>query len=524
MVRVFFVDDEISIRKGLEKIISWEEYGVEVVGEAANGEEALLKLIQIRTDIIITDVKMPIMNGLEMVKKIKSIYKNIKIIIISGYDDFEYVKEALMYGVESYLTKPINEEELSNTIINCVEKIESEKKLAIKQRQDAEVIRNNLVYRLMKNMISQSEIFEKADYLNIDAKAKQYQVSIIKIILDENKKSDMNIYKFSIINICNEILSIALRCNIIGDYEGNVIIVFFDDDLKDKQERIRRLLQKSIDNIIKIFKIGLFISLGSIQYKLLETYKSFDIAMKLMDYAYVCPANSIKTYDEANKEINKIKDLQNYHLEELVIMIKKGDLNYVNHFYDVVLNSPKSLSPESLYNLVVQILIDIIELSKKNELELDQIIGGSENLYAYLFKDVSIDIMLNRIKQISIRTTQKFIEIQNKPKSLVLRIIDLINEHYNEEISLKTMSNTFNINSAYLGQLVKKECGMMFTDYLNNTRITVAKSFLLETEMSSNEISTKVGYNNSNYFYRVFKKYTGLYPTEYREKYRNKIT
>ena len=518
MIKVMFVDDELSIRTGLSHIIKWEEYGVEVIGQASNGEEGFQLFIKAKPDIIITDIKMPIMDGLELIRRIREVNSSVKIVIISGFDDFKYVKEALKYGVENYIIKPINTEELSFTITTCVKKIESEVYINIELRKDESVIRDNLLYRIVSNTIEKQELIEKDKLLNIDTNSNFYQVAIVKIIGDNNiKNQDINLKRFGAINICQELLIKEINCSIFVDLDGNIVIIFYDDELKSKQNKLEELLKNYSVNVLNLINLNIFISLGKIEGEFTDIYRSYNSAKSILDYAFLSPKNTVKVYAKLKNEKNESKYFTENQLNELQQLIKTGKYEKVSKYFDSVICKVTNITTELIYSTVEQILIIVINLIKNEKLKISEVIEGYENLYENLFKDAPIDKMLEKIKYISIETTKKLSAARNKPETLIQSIIQYINMDYNKDISLKTLSFKFDISTAYLGQLIKKESGIMFTDYLNNIRITEAKELMIKTSLKSNEIAIRVGYTNSNYFYRVFKKYTGEYPSDFKD-------
>ena len=192
MYNVMLVDDEIYMLNGLKHIINWEAYGFEIVGTASNGLKALELSKTLDIDIILTDVKMPKMNGLELIHALKEAKPHIKFIILSGYNDFDYVKEALQLGIENYLLKPINEEELLQTLINIVKKIEVAHTAYIKALEDSSILKNNILNRWITHTISMSELCERAQLLDLDLTASHYIISVMQLLKNKTIATDVN--------------------------------------------------------------------------------------------------------------------------------------------------------------------------------------------------------------------------------------------------------------------------------------------------------------------------------------------
>ena len=270
MFKALIVDDEPLIREGLKHIIDWEEHGIELVGEASNGEEALEAINKYAPCILLTDIKMPVMDGLQLIRSIREKHISVKVVVISGFDDFQLVKEALRYGVENYILKPVSKDELSSTLLSTIEKIQSEFNEKIKSRENEDVIRDNILYRLVTNHISLKEVHEKSSLLGFDIENNAYMVSIVKI-LDNDKNfpsrgiNDSNLVGFAIINICSEIISEYFKCSIFQDLNGDIVIIIHDMTLKNNQQVLEDLLSRCASNVNKYLMTNVFITIGNIE-------------------------------------------------------------------------------------------------------------------------------------------------------------------------------------------------------------------------------------------------------------------
>lgn len=180
MYKVLLVDDEPFIIDGLKQIIDWEEYGMEICGTAANGLEASHRLETNPADILITDIRMPKMNGLELIRHLKSRNSATRFIILSGYDDFEYLKESIQLGIENYLLKPVNQEELLATLVTTIRKIESDTNRTLNLPKDIDIIRENILFRWVANLIMPAELLERSSLLGIDLENTQYCVCVLR--------------------------------------------------------------------------------------------------------------------------------------------------------------------------------------------------------------------------------------------------------------------------------------------------------------------------------------------------------
>jgi two-component system, response regulator YesN len=277
MYKVLIADDEPLILEGIESIINWEEMGLEIVGKVLDGSEAIKVAERTKVDIIITDIKMPVMDGLELIRTVRDKGLNSKFVILSGYNDFEYVKKAITLGIENYLLKPVNKDEMKSTLINTIEKIENELLQKIHQREDMNVLKQNLLYRWVTNAISIDELLDKSELVGISLNYQQFAVSIVKIL--HNKKSsskyqnNSSLMVFAVYNICSEIISQGNSGICFCDLSGNVVLVFMDGNLDKGQ--MNQVLENCMANINKYLELDIFISTGEIQPDLDSVHLSY---------------------------------------------------------------------------------------------------------------------------------------------------------------------------------------------------------------------------------------------------------
>lgn len=184
MFRVFIVDDEPFIVEGLYDIIDWAEAGLEIVGHAGNGQKALEALQETTVDILLTDISMPVMNGLDLIRNARTRHPDLKVIVLSGFDEFTYLKEGMMLGIENYLLKPINIKELKATLYNTVEKLNSYKETRLVQAYSKQILKDNTLQRWLTHQIAPAEFYERADLLGINLDCSYIAVCVLRIESD----------------------------------------------------------------------------------------------------------------------------------------------------------------------------------------------------------------------------------------------------------------------------------------------------------------------------------------------------
>ncbi len=502
MKKVMLVDDEIFITEGLKAIIDWNKLGLEVVQTAQNGEEAIKKYYENPVDLIVTDINMPKKTGLELVKELKEAHQQVKFIILSGYDEFSYAKKAIEYGVENYILKPINEEELEASLKQLLANLAKEKTIINKGLD-----KTGKLLAFLNGKYDVMEIMSIKNDMYIDFYQEKYTISNIFI----NAKKDKELY----INIDHLVESVfSNQYEVLYQFNGQIVIInawekqMTSETIMQRYEQLKELL-------IQTLGYDVFISIGSVVSMIDHLPASYAVAKKLKKYMLTLGTN--KVVDEQTIAHIKFKGMK-FHdemdqINKLIIEKNREALKgYVEGIFD-----NQDLTPKNIYDFSIKVvlLIDKVQeefqLTKKYKRESlsDTIIelcneSTRGSVKAFVMSE------LDELMQSMYENTVKY-------SPVVQQIVTVVNERYYEELSLKTLAYQYNINSSYLGQIFNKEVGCSFSDYLNKTKNMKAKELILETNMKINDIAKEVGYTDSSYFYRKFKKFFGVSPSTLRE-------
>lgn len=524
MFKLLLVDDEQFIREGIALILDWEEYGIEIIGEASNGQDAYEFVENNELDLVICDVRMPVMTGLEFIRKVRLIRPELKIIILSGYDDFNYVKEAIQLGVENYLLKPVDEIELKQTITQVTEKLEKEVNEISSYSHGKVVLKNNLMNRLSNQTISLKEFREKAEVAGIDILDCALQVAIININIPMEKslitaRKNLNVSEEDIYDVCMDIVPTNKDVVFVDDF-GRVVIVFVEHEDCLTISYIQSVLISLNNTIQRLLGINPIITVGAKVHNYQQLFSSFEQATNIYEYAYIKQKEKVIFFEDIDQR--KSGDVKSLNIEYEVIeqYIDSCDQNgleaYVKSIFEDFKNS--SYSYGFIYNVVIEIAVILFRKVRKEGGNVGAIFGEENEL----LRDVILKKSMNEVKiwldDMIKHTFQYILEVSNsKYSGTVTDIIRYVDSYFYEEISLKTLSQHMHFHPAYLGRVFKKETGQVLTDYLNGVRIEKAKYLLMNSSKKASDIGVEVGFTNSNYFYAVFKKYTDLTPTQFRE-------
>lgn len=500
MYKVMLVDDERLILQGILNIIDWEKLGMRVIHMAENGKEALEKNKEDPVDIIITDINMPVITGLDLIKTMKKINKRVKFIVLSGYDDFSYARTAMKYGVENYILKPIDEEELEAALIDINRKIKDEK-----EKENIILEKNSILMKILKGKINSDELYYLKDIIELEFENKYYTVSnILFNNKDIRRKVDLQ-------DLISE--NTSDKCEIIYKFNGDIILInSWNKNVTD--ESIKKYYDTILEKLSNEFG-EIFIAVGDKVDSIVDIKKSYADSNIVKKYILTMGYNSCLYKKDIVKVTNKNRNF-NKEIEVLnKIIIEKNKDKALEYIEDIFKN--KDLAPEEIYDLAIKILLLIDKLSEDFRLTKNYKDETLSSIIVSVYDASTID----KIKEIIVDQILELSKIMNenvvKYTPIVQQVVSYIDERYFEEVSLKTLSQKYNINSSYLGQIFTKEVGYSFSEYLNKIKNMKAKELILNTNMRINDIAKEVGYYETSYFYRKFKEFYGVSPATLRE-------
>lgn len=522
MYKVLLVDDERIILEGIAKVVDWEKVGTRLIDTAKNGIEAYEKITSYQPDIVITDIKMPGMDGLSLVAKTIKKYPAIQFIILSGYSEFEYAKKAIDYGVKRYLLKPCNE----NMIIEALESIIKEKKKEEVQNHISES------YKILETQVKSSKKYIKEQLLkdfflnktyshkdlnfferkfNIDLKNEPVQLILCYI---EGISKDYQFYALT--NMGTDIFKTLLLNTVIEDY--TIFLV-----KKEDEETLQNQLYELKEAFKKICKAELTIVVSKVDFikNVRELYLQ---AIKIFSYRFYLGIGKIIYNQHLFLEENKININLSFDTDKFIKLIKSGNRQQVQEFIAGIFQELKNkkLNINTTKTMITKFLLSVVQsLSPKNSNEyLDQITKIVENETIEKVQLFFEKFILTFVEKYEVRNLSKQAE-------LVRKINEILNEQFsNPDFTLKMLANKMMyMNADYLGKIFKKETGKNFSTYLTILRIKKAKEIIEEQDnVKISNLANMVGFgNNPQYFSQVFKKYTGYTPSEYKDKLQKNV-
>ena len=543
MLKIFLAEDEVIVRETIKRMIPWEELGFELVGEAADGEMALPLLIRQKPDLLITDIKMPFMDGLTLAKLAKKELPELKIVILSGYDDFNYAKQAISIGVEEYLLKPITKNALIERLSEIRSRYEHEKtqkEYYEKFQREMQAYEKNSSRDFFEALVCGSmdmmEVYKKAEKLGLDIVAEAYNILIFTMNSEEDfsgQKEGYSEWEAESLEMLEDFFSdntsaMLFRCNI---FSYGVLI-------KGQKETIDENTRSCIDEIKKILdrkeqKRQWFVAVGESVERLSKLQKSYHSASRAFSQRYLYGEN-ILYYDEmelmehrsGQADTNDNAYLKNVDVNALNPAILQKFLsnglqeeteNFVKDYFYAIGQEPMESLVFRNY-VILNVRFSVLSFLKSLGCDTEEMEPeNTEEILAESGKNIESAITYAK-KMISQAITIRDQNSGNKNRSILKTAVDFIDEHYmDEDISLNTAANVANVSSNHFSALFSQNMGQTFIEYLTTLRMNKAKELLRCTGMRSSEIAGEVGYKDAHYFSYLFKKTQGMTPSEYRK-------
>lgn len=526
MKKVMLVDDEILFRENIRDCIQWEQEGFEYCGDASDGEVALPLIEQWKPDILITDIKMPFMNGLELSSIIRKRMPDMKIIILSGHDEFEYAQAALRIGVDEYCIKPVSAVDIIQQLHHMSQQIDSERrekeqlhKLTQMAANQTIRTRDMLLADLCSGFITTVEAIQAATSLSLHLIAKYYIV-----IITEFRTRDS---------------SLSVDSSLVSQYEDQ-----FEQNLKRQVEflsfkRIRtekvwilqgnteEQLQLVIDSIQEQHllpdhlstTIELSFGMGTIQDRLQGIHDSYLEAEEDKHWRRLTKLNRNGLYTIAGDALDHTISLDpNVFIE----FLKFGSSAHIQSFVEQFASDLKRLNWNTSfygYYILNDLILKVFQSARGTFLNSDE----SSEILGNLQKQIeTIDgwekafiFLTNLAQQYWLRrkdSTDKYTEMLNQVKEYIRH------SYHNNQLSLLDAAEHVSVSPSHLSKIFSQETGQTFIEYVTHIRIRKAMELLKSTHDKSYEIAYKVGYNDAHYFSNLFKKSTGMTTTEFRRK------
>lgn len=540
MQKLLIVEDEKSIFFLLNSCILYDELGLELIGYAENGQIAYDMIMEKRPDIVITDITMPVMDGLEMIEEIQKRQVNPRFIIISGYEQFEFAKKAMKLGVRDYLLKPINSVELNNSLAQLIQEISEngDRRILLRNTDNhKEKMRISYIMSILYRDIDFRDMtiqkinrdyhysFQEGCFCFVTVKVDYYSDTVIGIKTHITDNLIMMI-RDGFRDICHEV-------GVAGHQETIYAIVNLEEN-KDTMEKLHTLCghvrasaKKLADDYVEA---AVTVCLGKAVTDIRALPDSLDAAIHLLDMRLVRGADRVLDIREYG--YTKGAEESKYILPEqllygLVEKVECNELTNTKPSISAIFRDALDFCKQedvSVYKTLQGVMLYVFSVVKQK--------GNFPNEFMDVYQELSLELnncsryseIVDGLPEKMAAGMLKFRREDQPGGSLIMnRILEYISRNYDKQLRLEEVAEQVFITPAYLGIIFQKETGKNFTAYLTELRMEKAKELLLDVRININEITYKVGYNNVRYFSRTFKEYVGITPKEYRRIHANRI-
>ncbi|WP_343248453.1 response regulator [Diplocloster hominis] len=526
---VLLVDDEEEVIQVIMKKINWEGLGFSVVGYANNGVKALEMVEEFQPDVVMTDIKMPYMDGLELSQHIKTDYPTTKILIFTGFDEFEYAKEAIHLEIEEYILKPVNSAELVNVFTQVKIKLDQE----ISEKRNVEILQKyymeslpllqaNFYSTLIEGRIHEDEV---SDYLS------NYQISfpgpffccLVIYASPSQIPKEMNplLLSMSVQKQAEERLGEKWQAKSFSYLGNTVLIVQLKNEteiseLTDECDRFCKYAYRIIGAVVTV-------GIGQVCEDILELSQSYTDAREAVSYRVIYGTSRAINFKEiAPQEISKSGLSNDTELSNLFKNIRLNSapdiIEAVNKYLDHILFSSKSLQQHHI--AIMELISELYKFCINNDIVIEEFTEDMRKLYNSLL-DLEPNALRKWLIDIGLTFHEKLISARSRStKSFVSKAEEYVRVNYSDEdLSLDSICEVLGVSNSYFSTIFKKETGNSFIGYLTDYRTDQASRLLIETNEKSYIIARNVGYTDPNYFSYVFKRRFGVSPSKYRTEH-----
>jgi len=530
-LKLCVIDDVVAVIDGLSKSVKWHEYDIQLSGTATDGEEGLTLIEEVSPDIIITDIRMPKLDGMGLMERAKSILPNSKIIFITGFTDFEYAQQAIKLGAFDFLVKPFSLDEIVNVVLKAKKELEEEQrddierqKLELKVRSSIPMLQQEFLQLLVRHRGEEETILQRWEFLEIPLAHEQFVVMVLEMDDFAEKCKHIPIQqaelqRFSLQNIVEETISAYAAGIVFRDTMERFVVIMNRSD----QVESMIIAEKCCQNIAQYTRFTVSIGLGLEVEKITDIVTSYDQAIAALSYHFYTGGNGVFVYDDVNKiELRRIYcsvDLE----KELLYSIRSGNSHKASELLMLIFAdfavAEDMPDPEyfvtfyyEMAYMMIRVLLEIVEQEEAAELV--------QSVHERKMQGMT---SLQKLQEKLLQLCSQCCEMikcsrASEAASIIEESVRYIKQHLYEELTVQNQARHVHLSGSYYANLFKKTMGLPFAQFVTQERMELAKKMLIEGHQVQ-EIANATGYGDRRYFSEVFKKHIGITPSEFRLKY-----
>ncbi|MFT3984790.1 MAG: response regulator [Lachnospiraceae bacterium] len=529
--KVMLVDDEEEVRQAIARRVDWESIGFQVAASAENGEEALEKAEQYLPDVVLSDIHMPFMDGLTFCKKLKEQLPGTRIVIFSGYDEFEYAKEAIKLEAEEYILKPIDADELKEVFIRIKSRLDEEldkrrniERLENYYEESLPVLQEQFLIGILEGRISGEEIIRYQQDYKFIINAAFYAVGVLRADYTESTPGsgslNSRLLSVSLKQLADETLDKMIEYKSIN-YLGTIVVIALLKNTAAHKQFIT-VMDQVCKMSQKMFGINTTAGIGKTYGVLKDISYSFTEAKDAASYRIMFEMNQAIYIQDVEPGSDDNYFMDEKQIQQIIREIKVGSKENLENAVAILIKRMKNstITLAQLQLFFAEILVEIMRLARGYQLSKGQMNLVDIDIYNEIKKFGSLDALGSWLLEICMQLRNSIRrERTDTAKLLTEKAKQYIADNYKDStLSVDRVCGCLNVSATYFSAVFKKETGMSFVVYLTQVRMEQALNLLNTTEEKSYIIAGMVGYEEPNYFSYVFKKQYGVSPSKYRQK------
>jgi two-component system, response regulator YesN len=543
LYKVLLVDDEADVREGLVQEIQWGACGFTIEGTAENGREAMELAERLEPDVVITDISMPFQDGLQLASWLREFQPLCKIVILTGYDEFDYARQAITLSVDEYLLKPFSAESFTELLGKIKDKIDMEvaeredvRQLKEHYRTSLPLLRESFLASLLTRKLPRSIIEEKTRNYELSVNGGCYLAAVMALypasIDKEHTPStslrhsgDLDLMLHAMLNIAKELLDPVFFVSAFT-YQDSIVLLITNDESEDEAwfSQLQVTLDRLLKSILHYLKLPVTIGVGSMVRNLSDLKLSYQDALLALDYRLILGAEKVIFIDDVERPRPEGVRLDELKEQALIRSLKLGTeeelTEAISHIFDELMGASCTIQDVQVY--LLEVVTTILRSAQESGIEIEALFGAGSQLHAEIFKFSGLQEAKAWLQEISL-TIRKHIASsrQHAYKDIVEKALQYTREHYaNSELSLQKLCMQLHISTGYFSAVFKREVKMTYVQYVMQLRMETAKELLRSSDLKAFEIAERVGFADPNYFSFCFKKQVGISPKEYRTQAR----
>ncbi len=525
------LDDIMSVIDGISLGIPWADYGIEIIGTALDGEEGLRIALELHPDIILTDIRMPVMDGLELTRRIIEKSPACKVILLSGYTEFSYAQQAIRYGAFDFVAKPFSMEDIIEVVLKATEEIELERskhkriyEMEARVRESKPLLRQEYFNLLIRYSSSEESARDKWEFLEIDLKREGFVVMVVEI--DRFSKtiqtlpiSEVELTRYALQNILEETINAYTQGVVFRESMNRLVVIYNSTDQIEPGSLAEICCNHCAQYSRHTVSIGVSLSVNLIS----EIYLGYQQAISALSYNFYTGGNGVFHYGDVGQMSSQIRTYSLDQEKELLFAVRSGNqelaLGVLQQIYEDCAKIQPLPHPQyliTMYDELVYMVLRVLE----EKLHTEDLQGLKADIEAHKNTDrMSLLELQKSLEQLCINGCV----LQDKHRTteaerIIHKAIEYTKGHLHLDLSVNECAKLVHLSSSYFSNLFKKVTGQTFLQFVTNERIDQAKLMLMKGHQVQ-EVAADIGYEDRRYFSEIFKKNTGMTPSEFKQAY-----